>query len=105
MADPTTVTLHCRPDDKLRWLNSARVAGQPFAEWARDALEAASVDTSPPWAQGLSERATICLLGAGFDSRESVVQAVAEGRDDELIAISNFGRKCLAEVKQWLCVG
>lgn len=100
MADPTTVTLHCKPDDKLRWLNSARVAGQPFAEWARDALEAASVDTRPPWAQGLSERATICLLGAGFDSRESVARALAEGFD--IVPLPNAGRRVDAEVREWL---
>lgn len=101
MADLTTVSLHCSPDDKKRWLNSARVAGQPFAEWAAGALDAASVDTAPAWAEGLSERAVICLLSEGINSRQHLIQLLASGLLN-ISSLPNAGRKIEAEVMEWL---
>lgn len=89
-------------EKKSAWMRSARVSGKPFAEWVIEALDNACIDTEPEWADGLSERATIALLGAGFDSRDALAAAIDEGRDEELIALPNFGRRCLAEVKTWL---
>ena len=100
MADPTTVTLHCDPKDKQRWLNSARVSGLPFEQWAQDALNAHSIDTAPEWAQGLSERATIVLLAAGIHSLEQLREALAQGFD--IAPLPNAGRRVEAEVIQWL---
>lgn len=100
MADKSTLHITCRPAEKLAWMNSARVAGVPFAKWVRDTLDAATVDTAPNWLDGLSERARIGLLAAGFDSRASIEQARAEGFD--FIALPNFGRRCEKELIEWL---
>lgn len=100
MADKSALHITCRPDEKLEWLNSARIAGVPFAKWVRDTLNAATADASPPWLDGLSARARIALLGAGFESRESIEQARAEGFD--FVALPNFGRRCEKELIEWL---
>lgn len=100
MADKSTLHITCRPAEKQGWLNSARVAGVPFAKWVRDSLNAAVVDTDPPWLEGLSVRARIGLLAAGFDSRESIERARTEGFD--FVALPNFGRRCEQELIEWL---
>lgn len=100
MTEHTTLHVTCLPAEKMDWINSARVAGLPFAKWVRDTLNSATVDTAPPWMDGLSERARIALLGAGFDSRASIRQARADGFD--FVALPNFGRRCEQELIEWL---
>lgn len=92
--------IDCPPAEKRAWINSARVAGQPLAKWVRDTLNAATVETNPPWMNGLSERARIGLLSAGFDSRASIDQARAEGFN--FVSLPNFGRRCEKELIEWL---
>jgi len=63
-------------------------------------LNAATIDTSPAWTIGLSERARVCLLSAGLTSRESVLQAIANGLD--IATIGNAGHRVKTEVEQWI---
>lgn len=100
MADKHILHIACKPAEKIEWLNTARVAGVPFAKWVRDNLNAAVVDTDPPWMEGLSERTRIGLLAAGFDSRASIEQARSGGFD--FVALPNFGRRCEQEMIEWL---
>jgi len=87
-------------EDKCRWAAAACASNQKLAEWAVNALNNAVPETNPEWAFGLSERARLCLLSAGFDSRESVAKAVADGFD--IAAISNAGTKIKDEVESWI---
>lgn len=95
-----TVKFHCTPADKLRWVNSAKVLGIDFAGWAAIALNNAAINTTPAWAEGLSERATIALLSAGCYSRESVAEVVEMGYPFR--GLPNAGRKVEQEILDWL---
>lgn len=100
MADHTTLHINCLPEDKKAWMLTARVAGMSLEEWVNRMLNLSTVDTEPEWLDGLSERARICLLGAGFYSRESVQHAINNGLD--IATLSNAGRSVKTEVEQWL---
>ncbi len=98
-------TLHipCNESDKSDWIRSAQVADMALADWVIENLNAAKTDTRPTWANGLSDRATIGLLSAGFTSRESVQNAVADGY--KFYLLSNVGRGVEAEIVKWAMDG
>lgn len=100
MAAHTTLHINCQADDKAKWMLSARADGIAFADWVAQQLNAAAIDTNPSWANGLSERARLCLISSGFNSRESVLQAIAEGLD--IAALSNAGNRVKTEIEQWI---
>lgn len=87
-------------EDKCRWAAAARVSNKNLSAWVIDALNHAVPETNPAWAFGLGERARLCLLSAGFDSRESVAKAIADGFD--IAAISNAGTRVKNEVEAWI---
>lgn len=102
MADKTTLYIDCcDPAEKSAWLASARVSGMPFEQWVRQSLDSATVDTNPAWLRGLSERARIALLGAGYRDVTEIRAAMADP-DTDLTKLPNFGRRCLAELEAWI---
>lgn len=100
MAAHTTLHINCLPEQKQKWMLSARANGRAFEDWVIQQLNAAVIDTNPAWLDVLSERARLCLLSAGFGSRESVLQAIADGLD--IATISNAGTRVKTEVETWI---
>lgn len=100
MTTHTTLHINCQPDQKKVWIDSAHVAGMSFEDWVCNNLDAATVDTNPSWTDGLSERARLCLLAAGFNSRDNVLAAIEQGFD--IAGISNAGNRVKNEVLTWL---
>lgn len=100
MANHTTLHINCQPEQKQSWMLSARIANMSFEDWVRATLDAASPDTAPAWLDGLSEWARVSLLSAGFDSRDSLQQAIDAGF--ELTSINNTGNRVKNEVLAWL---
>lgn len=100
MTDHTTLHIDCHASEKAAWVLSARASKMAFSDWVRQQLNAAVIDTNPAWLEGLSERARICLLAAGFNSRESLLQAITEGLD--ISTLGNAGGRVKSEVEQWL---
>lgn len=100
MADHTTLHINCAAADKAAWMLTARATGMAFEDWVMQQLNAAAIDTNPAWLDGLSERARLCLLSAGFGSRESVMQAIIDGLD--ISTLSNAGNRVKTEVEQWI---
>lgn len=100
MAAHTTLHINCAAVDKATWMLTARASGMAFEDWVVQQLNAAAIDTNPAWLDGLSERARLCLLSAGFGSRESVLQAIADGLD--IATIGNAGTRVKTEVETWI---
>ena len=100
MADHTTLHVNCSADEKSVWMLTARIEGMAFEDWVRAKLNSHVIDANPSWLNGLTERARICLLGAGFKSRRGVTKAVKEGFD--ISALPNAGRRVKEEVLGWL---
>lgn len=100
MTSHTTLHINCQGADKSAWVLSARVSGMAFEDWVTQQLNAAAINPNPEWLSGLSERARLCLLSAGFSSRESVQQAIADGFD--IAALNNAGNRVKTEVDQWI---
>lgn len=100
MANHTTLHINCTAEQKQQWVLTARIEGIAFEDWVRSKLNACIIDANPPWLNGLSERARVCLLGAGFKSRRGVTKAVSEGLD--ISALPNAGRRVTDEVLAWL---
>lgn len=100
MAAHTTLHINCAAVDKAAWLLTARASGMAFEDWVVQQLNAAAIDTNPAWLDGLSERARLCLIASGFNSRESLFQAIAEGLD--IATISNAGTRIKTEVEAWI---
>lgn len=101
MANHTTLHINCdAEEEKRRWVLTARIEGIAFDEWVRKKLNACIIDDNPPWLHGLSERARICLLGAGFTSRADV-----RGAADAFFNFSelpNAGSRVQEEILRWL---
>lgn len=101
MTNHTTLHINCDAEaEKHKWMLSARIENMAFEEWVRNKLNACTINTNPPWLHGLSERARVCLLGAGFNNRSDVAEAVREGLD--ISALPNAGRRVKEEVLAWL---
>lgn len=99
MTDHTTLHIDCQPADKARWLLSASAQGVPLEQWVANTLNAAAIDTA--WTAGLTDRATTCLVCAGFRSRADVADAL-RNPDYNWRAIPNFGNKCKREIEGWI---
>lgn len=100
MADHTTLHINCQPEQKQKWMLSARASGMAFEDWVIQQLNAAAIDTNPAWMDGLSERARLCLLAARFNCRDSVAQAIAEGFD--IGGIQNAALSIKNEIEKWV---
>lgn len=100
MAAHTTLHINCTSEQKQAWMLTARIAGMSFEDWVISQLNQAIIDPSPAWLDGLSEPARICLLSAGFNSRESLLQAIASGLD--ISSIPNAGYRVKQKVESWL---
>jgi hypothetical protein len=44
MNDQTTITINCSKDDKRRWMQAHKQAGQNFNDWVVSRLNAASLN-------------------------------------------------------------
>lgn len=100
MTNHTTLHIDCLPEQKQRWMLSSRIADQSFEQWVKNTLDAAITDSAPAWLDGLSERARVCILGGGFDGRQELLSAIADGFD--IAALPNAGRRVKNEVLAWL---
>lgn len=100
MADHTTLHINCQTEQKQAWMLTARIQGMSFEQWVISTLNSATINAAPAALYGLSERARVCLLGAGIDSPQALQQAISSGLD--IAALPNAGRRVNEEVIAWL---
>lgn len=100
MSNHTTLHINCQANEKNAWMLTARAHGISFEQWVLRTLNSATVDTNPEWLHGLSERARLCILSTGFNSRNELLAAIGEGFD--ISTISNLGGSAKTEVEQWI---
>lgn len=106
-----SIEISLSEEQEKKWSDAAKENSLTLENWIYEAcnkhLNATKLvvhearQRTPEWTYGLSTRALMCLLSAGFKSKENVLLELAKKKDRTFLKIPNLGEGTLKEIKNW----